>query len=127
MKHVNDCKNENDYLNHDPTFPYLTYDHPLAKKLLFEKIKKYNRKAKKWGYETRIEYNVKYRTAVPSPLITYRIDPNGGFFKNFKNGYRNKYLDDLGCQIIVEVTNLRLKIPLWKRYWLFVSLWLNYP
>ena len=117
----------NDFLNKDRSFPYLTYEHPLAKKLLFQKIKKYSKKAEKWGYETRIKCDLKNHTAIPSPLITYKIDVNGGFFKNFINGYCNKYLDDLGCQIINECTDQRLKMPLWRRHLKFVSFWLNYP
>jgi hypothetical protein len=110
-------------------WPYLSEPHPLAKKLLSQKIRRYNRRAEQWGYNTRVEYNIKTFIAIPSPLTTYKF-PEGGFWKGFgarlKAGYRNKYLDDLGGQIIDESCNMRQKMPTWKRYWKFVYFWINY-
>ena len=118
-KSVTDC------LNKDDSFPYLSYEHPLAKILLFMQIKRYNRKAEKWGHKTRAIYDMQYHYGLPSPLIDPKSSPGAGFFKNFIHGYRNEYLDSLGC-IIID-TSLRVKFPLWKRYWKFVYFWINYP
>jgi hypothetical protein len=118
-------KNSDDSLNNNDEYPYLTYDHPLAMKLLLMQINRYNKRAEKWGYKTRFEYNMQCHTGMPNPFIDPKIDVNAGFWRNFINGYRNEYLDSLGC--IMMNVSLRLKRPLLKRYWKFVSFWLNYP
>ena len=109
--------------------PFLKEDNPLARKLFFMKLKKFNKKAAQWGYEIRFTYDFKQRIVKPTPEA--RVDskhPDGkGFWKTFIVEYRNNYLNDLANQIIYEAISMQDKMPYLKRLWKFCYFWLNYP
>jgi hypothetical protein len=106
---------EKNLINKDKNFPYLNYRHPLAVKLLMIKIHRYNKKAKKWNYNTRSKYIFEKGYAITSPMFFPKFDEKGRFWKNFLYGYRNQFLKDLEADIILESTSLNMKMPYYKR------------
>jgi hypothetical protein len=109
--------------------PFLKEDHPLARKLFFMKMKRFNRKAEKWGYETRFYFDFQRHIVCPQPYayLDRKKPSTNGFWNTFKVEYRNNYLNDLAGQIIYEAISMQDKMPYLKRLWKFCYFWLNYP
>jgi hypothetical protein len=108
--------------------PFLKEEHPLAKKLFFLKLKKFNEKAEKWGYKTRFSYDFQQRIVIPYPhsyLDAKDLNVNG-FWNRFIIKYRNNYLNDLANQIIYEAVSMQDKIPYLKRIMKIIYFYLNY-
>lgn len=101
--------------------PFLNKDDATTKFLLFEKIKHYNTCALNWGYKTRMHYNFQKRIVVPSPTLDYKHNQKCTLKKEILNAYHDKYLYNLGGEIIDNAMSLRYKKHfINKLYYLFI-------
>jgi hypothetical protein len=105
---------------------YLAEESPMARKLLFLKIAKYNHNAKKWGYDTCVYFEFDRRIVNFRKPLRYRQPVRDTFWCRFRTGYRNACLDDLAGQIVQEAVELNVYIKTWKRYAKLLYFYLNY-
>jgi hypothetical protein len=90
------------------------------------KIRKFNKKAEKWGYEGRLFYDIDKHIVIPEPMFSKKFTFDDSFWHNFVLGFRNQYLESLFNQIINETLSTRVKKPFISRLAHFVYFWFNY-